>query len=67
MHPIASLMTLPYQYAVNCLLHRVNKKGHPALAGCPQGSSHLLHLKKRLFHFSKIASRFFACHAKSIG
>jgi len=27
MHPIAPPMTLSYQYAVNCLLHGVNKKG----------------------------------------
>ena len=35
MHPIAPLMTLSYQHAVNCLLHGANKKGHPTLSRMP--------------------------------
>jgi hypothetical protein len=35
MHPITPLMTLSYQHAVNCLLHGVNKKGHPTLSRMP--------------------------------
>ncbi len=42
MHPIAPLMTLSYQHAVNCLLHGVNKKGHPALSRMPLKFLHFL-------------------------
>ncbi len=39
MHPIVPLMTHSYQHAVNCLLHGVNKKGHPGKSGMPLGFS----------------------------
>ena len=47
-------------------LSKGNKKGHPAKAECPKRSV-LHYFKKRLSHFFKISSRFFACHAKSMG